>query len=212
MSINKVPSYLLNGEVSPLPNTVPVRNEDGNLYTGGALGFKTDDYEIPLIMNEEGHIESGTNTCWDSGNTPIEDGSFIARLTGFGDTNGLNFIFNECYYRRMGNIVHVDMRIQFTFSAKGGAPSTAQVRVEGLPYVFPKYTGVNLCFATGVNLNNSSRQLFSYIHPDGGIAFLSEDLSSGPSTFHVLTSANFIKGDITNPVIDVGLSFTGRLS
>ena len=203
---------MLNTDLYPAPNSIPVRNGDGNMYTATALGFKGEDFEIPIIMNKSGHINSGNLTVWDSGNLPSEYGTFTARVNGFGtERDGLNIIVNGCSYRRIGNLVHVMIRIQFSFNAKSGAPSSEQVRIVGLPFQFPAYTCVSIGFATGVNLNNEHKQLFGYVHPDGGIAFLSENLSSNSETFRILTSANFIKNGNTSPVIDIGLSFTSMI-
>lgn len=212
MGINKVPHYLLNAELYPVPNSIPTRDEDGNMYTSEALKFKGENFEIPLIMQESGHLMSNNLSVWDSGNFPVEQGTFTAQVYGFGtERDGFNMNLNQCYYQRVGKLVHIKMRVQFGFNAKSGAPSSDQVRITGLPFSFPSYTCITLGFATGVNLKSSSRQLMAYIHPDGGIAFLAEDLGT-TGTYQILSSPYFIKDGFTNPLIDIGLSFTGIIN
>lgn len=211
--MNKVPNSLLH--VSTIGNggedMLVVRDNYGNIGTNteiefdeGVLyceggNFYADNYSDMYLLHSEK-------------NMPIEQGTFTAQVYGFGtERDGFEMILNQCRYQRIGKLVHVKMRIQFGFSAKSGAPSSDQVRITGLPFSFPSYTCITLGFATGVNLKSSSRQLMAYVHPDGGIAFLAEELGA-TGTYQLLSSTYFIKDGVINPTIDIGLSFTGVIN
>ena len=130
------------GAIYPEPNSIPQRNKDGNIYTAEALGFKGNDFEIPLVMDNQAHLHSGVNQVWDSGNLPIESGTFLPNWIGA----SANVVSQLGEYVKIGNLVYVLLSLESTEWYNHGH----DVVIGHLPYLATQETPISVDMVKGL--------------------------------------------------------------
>lgn len=131
----------LDSTVNPTPNTIPIRNESGHLYSSALRVFNENNLEeymgaylcarntgLPLYWNNLTKRNALIH-CEES--LPVEEGSW--QPTIYGSTHGvMTTTIQSGMYTRVGKVVTINGRVRVDSGRQG---ATGDLRIGGLPYI-----------------------------------------------------------------------------